>query len=51
MAQLHHPLRSRQAPQDMKTKIGQPRLARQMIDNDRLGHTRQHGLATMREIS
>ena len=51
MAQLHDPFRSGDTSQFVSAQIGQPRVGRQRVNGQRLGHTRQHRLAAMGQIA
>ena len=51
MAQLHHPFQTREIPQLMRTKIGQPGVARQPVENQILGSAREHRLPAVGQIA
>ncbi len=51
MAQLRHPFGPRQIAQLMGSQVGQPGIVGQPVGHQLLGRTRQHGLATMRQIA
>jgi hypothetical protein len=51
MTQLHHPLRTRQIPQQMRTEIGHPSTVREPINHQLLGRARQQGLAAVPQVA
>ena len=51
MAQLDDLFRPREVTQCVGPEIGEPGVGRQVIDHHRLRRTRQHGLATMRQVA
>src|ERR1700733_11176355 len=51
MAQLHHSLRPWQITQRVTPEIGQPSIDRELVDNQRLGCSRQQSLAAVRQIA
>ena len=51
MAQLHHPFQAREIPQLMRTKVGQPGVGRQPVENQIFGDARQHGLPAVGQIA
>ncbi len=51
MAQLGHPFGPRQIAQLMGSQVGQPGVVGQPVGHQLLGRTRQHRLATMRQIA
>jgi hypothetical protein len=44
VAQLHHSFQSREMPQLMRSKVGQPGVGWQPVENQIFGDARQHGL-------
>ena len=51
MAQLGHPFRPWQIAQLMRSQVGQPGIVGQPVGHQLLGRARQHGLATMRQVT
>jgi len=51
MAQLHHPFGPGQITQLVGTKIDQPHVGREPVDDQIVGRARQHGLPAVRQIT
>ena len=51
MAQLHNAFRPGQVAQRMRTEVVQPGVVGQVVDNHRLGRSRQQGLTAVTEVA
>ncbi len=51
MAQLHNPLGPRQIAQRVTAEIGQPRIGRELVDDQITGGARKYRLAAVTQVA